>query len=292
VLTVPKIGVIGCGTMGAGIAIVMARAGLHTVVKEVNQGQIDSGFNRINGFFESSVKRGKITEIEKQQFMNHIHMTTNQTDLQDCDYIVEAVFESLEVKQKLFAELNQICKPDAIFISNTSTLSITAIANNTGREDRVIGVHFCNPAPLMKLVEVSKALQTSEETYEKVMDFCQTINKVAVTTNDTPGFLVNLFLVPFENDCVRALEQGLGTPEEIDKVIKQGYGYPMGTFELLDVVGLDIHYAVSMSLYEQMKDERFAPPPLITKMINAGYLGRKTGRGFYNYESKSMFGAV
>lgn len=285
-----KVGVVGCGTMGAGIAIVMARSGFQTIVQEVNNDRISDGFQRINSFFEGGVKRGKISEKQMEEYLGNLHMTTEINDLKDCDFVIEAVFENLEIKQKLFKSLNEICKEETIFITNTSTLSVTAIASGTGREDRVIGVHFCNPAPLMKLVEVSKGLQTSEETYERVVNFCNLINKVVVTTNDTPGFLVNLFLVPFENDCVRALEQGLGTPEEIDRVIKEGFGYPMGTFELLDIVGLDIHYEVSMSLYRQLKDERFAPPPLITKMIKAGYLGRKTGRGFYEYENKGMFG--
>lgn len=285
-----KVGVVGCGTMGSGIAIVMARSGYYTVVQEINEERAKEGFKRIVSFFEGSVKRKKITEEQKNDNINRIQMTTNRKDLRDCDFVVEAVFEDVDIKRELFAELDKICKPDAIFLTNTSTLSVTAIAHNTGREDKIIGAHFCNPAPLMKLVEVSKAFQTSEETYRKVLSFLETIGKVVVTTNDTPGFLVNLFLVPFENDCVRALEQNLGTPEDIDKVIKYGYGYPMGTFELLDIVGLDIHYEVSMSLYRQLKDERFAPPQLITKMIKAGHLGRKTGKGFYEYEKAGVFG--
>lgn len=286
-----KVGVIGCGTMGAGISIVMARAGYQTVVQDLTEERLADGYERIKSFFEMGVKRGKLSEQQKEQYLRNVQMTTNMEDLADCDYVVEAVFEDLSVKQKLFKTLNEICNPETIFISNTSTLSVTGIAYNTGREDKVIGVHFCNPAPLMKLVEVSKALQTSQQTYEKVISFCETIGKVVVTTNDTPGFLVNLFLVPFENDCIRALEQGLGTPEQIDSVIKEGFGYPMGTFQLLDIVGLDIHYAVSMSLYEQLRDERFAPPPLVMKMIKAGRLGRKTGQGFYRYEQAGMFGS-
>jgi 3-hydroxybutyryl-CoA dehydrogenase len=286
-----KIGVVGCGTMGSGIAIVMANAGYETIAHDLDDSRILEGYQRISGFFEGGVKRNKITEEQKDHFLSHIHITTDFKDLADCEFIVEAVFEDVEIKQKLFSKLHDICKPETIFVSNTSTLSVTAIAHSTGREDQVIGVHFCNPAPLMKLVEISKALQTSEETYQKTVAFCETIGKLVVTTNDTPGFLVNLFLVPFENDCIRALEQGLGTPEDIDKVIKYGFGYPMGTFELLDIVGLDIHYEVSMSLYRQLKDARFAPPSLVSKMIKSGTLGRKTGRGFYQYEKVGVFGA-
>lgn len=286
-----KVGVVGCGTMGAGISIVTARAGYETVVQDLTEERTADGYERIKNFFETSVKRGKLSEEEKKKYLRNIRMTTNLQNLADCDYVIEAVYEDVAVKQELFKKLNFICKQETVFITNTSTLSVTAIAHDTGREGKVIGVHFCNPAPLMKLVEVSKALQTSQETYEEVVSFCESIGKVVVTTNDTPGFLVNLFLVPFENDCIRALEQGLGTPEQIDAVVKHGFGYPMGTFELLDVVGLDIHYAVSMSLYEQLKDERFAPPPLVMKMIKAGHLGRKTGRGFYRYEQAGMFGS-
>lgn len=290
-MSLGKIGVIGCGTMGAGIAIVMARAGYVTIVQDLTDARLADGFERIKGFFQSGVKKRKLTEKEAENSLGNVQMTTDLNALADCDFIVEAIFEDVKLKQELFKNLNRICKPDTIFISNTSTLSVTAIASGTGREDKVIGVHFCNPAPLMKLVEVSKAIQTSEDTYQKIVSFSETIGKVVVTTNDTPGFLVNLYLVPFENDCIRALEQGLGSPEEIDTVIKRGFGYPMGTFELLDIVGLDIHYAVSMSLYHQFKDERFAPPPLVEKMIKAGHLGRKTSRGFYTYKEAGMFGS-
>ncbi|MDQ0219445.1 3-hydroxyacyl-CoA dehydrogenase family protein [Peribacillus cavernae] len=287
-----KVGVVGCGTMGAGIAICMLQSGMDTVVCETSAENLENGLNRISAFFEGSVKRGKMTPQQKQERLNLIQETTDLQDLVDCDVIVEAIFEDVRIKNNLFRELNTICNHNTIFVSNTSTLSITSIASGCGRQDRVIGIHFCNPAPLMKLVEISHGLETSDDTYNKAVEFSEYLKKKVVTTKDTPGFILNLLLVPFENDCIRALEQGIATVEDIDLVLKHGLGYPMGTFELLDNVGLDIHYAVSMSLYNELKDKRFAPPPLVKKMIDAGHLGKKTGKGFYEYNKTGMFGAV
>lgn len=287
-----KAGVVGCGTMGAGIAICMAQSGLTTVVYEMSPENLQNGLDRISSFFEGSVKRGKMAPDKKEACLSRVQATTDMQDLADCEVVVEAVYEDVKIKNDLFRQLNEICGTDTIFVSNTSTLSITSIASGCGRADRVIGIHFCNPAPLMKLVEISYGLETSEDTYNKAVDFSKYLNKVVVTTKDTPGFILNLLLVPFENDCIRALEQGISTVEDIDLALKHGLGYPMGTFELLDNVGLDIHYAVSMSLYNELKDKRFAPPPLVKKMIDAGHLGKKTGKGFYEYNRTGMFGTV
>lgn len=284
-------GVVGCGTMGSGIAIVTARAGLETVVCDVTAERLADGRRRVEAFFDGGIRRGKLTPEQKAAAMGRISWVTDLAGLAGCQAVIEAVFESLEVKQELFGRLNAVCPPETVFVSNTSTLSVTAIAAGSGRPDRVVGMHFCNPAPLMKLVEVSRGLQTSDETFNLAHGLGARLGKVLVSTHDTPGFIVNLFLVPFENDCIRALEAGLGTVADIDKAIKLGLGYPMGTFELLDVVGLDIHYEVSMSLYRELKDPRFAPPPLVSRMIAAGHLGRKTGRGFYRYEGQTVFGA-
>ena len=291
VTTVRRVGVVGAGTMGSGIAIVTARAGIETVVREVSPERVEEGRQRVAAFFDGGVRRGKLSPAEKDEHLGRFRWVTQDADLADCDVVVEAIWENLDAKKELFARLDDVGRPETIFVSNTSTLSITAMAAGSGRPDRVVGMHFCNPAPLMKLIEVSRALQTSDETYRRAMAFGEQIGKVLVSTKDTPGFIVNLFLIPFENDCIRALEAGLGTVEDIDKAIKLGLGYPMGTFELLDVVGLDIHYEVSMSLYRELHDHRFAPPPLVGKMIEAGYLGRKTGRGFYTYEGTGVFGA-
>jgi 3-hydroxybutyryl-CoA dehydrogenase len=289
--TVRRAGVVGAGTMGSGIAIVLARAGLETVVREVSPERLAAGRGRIEGFFDGGVRRGKLTPEQKDEALERVDWVTELGDLADCEIVVEAIWENLDAKKALFGELNDVCPPETIFVSNTSTLSVTAMAAGSHRPDRVVGMHFCNPAPLMKLVELSRALQTSEETFARAMAFGEQLGKVVVSTKDSPGFVVNRFLIPFENDCIRALEAGLGTAEEIDKAVKLGLGYPMGTFELLDVVGLDIHYEVSMSLFRELHDRRFAPPPLVMKMIEAGYLGRKSGRGFYRYEGQSVFGA-
>lgn len=289
--TVRRAGVVGAGTMGSGIAIVLARAGLETVVREVSPERLAEGQRRIEGFFDGGIRRGKLTPAQKDEALGRVDWVTDLGDLADCEVVIEAIWENLDAKKTLFGELNDVCSPETIFVSNTSTLSVTAMAAGSHRPDRVVGMHFCNPAPLMRLVEVSRALQTSDETFARATAFGEQLGKAVVSTKDTPGFVVNRFLIPFENDCIRALEAGLGTVEEIDKAVKLGLGYPMGTFELLDVVGLDIHYEVSMSLFHELHERRYAPPPLVMKMIEAGYLGRKTGRGFYPYEEQSVFGA-
>ena len=286
-----KVGVVGCGTMGSGIAVVVCRAGLQTVVREVSPARLAEGRQRIESFFDGSIQRGKLTSAQKEGYLRRIQWVTDLASLADCQVVIEAIYENVEGKRDLFCQLNTMCSPETIFVTNTSTLSVTAIAAGSGRPDRVIGMHFCNPAPLMKLVEVSRALQTSDETVQAANAFGEQLGKVIVSTRDTPGFIVNLFLVPFENDCIRALEAGLGSVEDIDKAVKLGLGYPMGTFELLDVVGLDVHRDVSMNLYHAFKDPRFAPPPLVGRMIEAGHLGRKTGRGFYRYDRQTGVGA-
>lgn len=289
--SIRKVGVVGCGTMGSGIAIVVCRAGFQTVVQEVSPDRLAEGRKRVESFWDGSIQRGKLTSAQKEEYLGRTQWVTDLAPLADCQVVIEAIYEKIEDKRELFHQLNLVCSPETIFVTNTSTLSVTAIAAGSGRPDRVIGMHFCNPAPLMKLVEVSRALQTSDETVTAANAFGEQLGKVTVSTRDTPGFIVNLFLVPFENDCIRALEAGLGSVEDIDKAIKLGLGYPMGTFELLDVVGLDVHHEVSMSLYHAFKDPRFAPPPLVARMIEAGHLGRKTGRGFYRYDRQTVFGA-
>ncbi|MEW6200828.1 MAG: 3-hydroxybutyryl-CoA dehydrogenase [bacterium] len=290
-MKIKTVGVLGCGTMGSGIAIVVSSAGYKTIISEISQERIDDGLTNIEMFFAKGVKKGKMTEDENRSAMERIAISTDQNALENCQIIIEAIYEDLELKRKIFAELDRVCPPETIFATNTSVLSITAIAAGSNRPDRVIGMHFCNPAPLMKLVELTRALQTSDETYTTAKEFGKSLGKVLVNTKDSPGFIVNLFLIPYNNDCIRALEAGLATAEDIDTAVKLGLGYPMGPFELLDVIGLDVHIAVAEALYEQLKDHRFAPPPLAYRMRDAGYLGRKTGRGFYRYDEKSIFGA-
>jgi 3-hydroxybutyryl-CoA dehydrogenase len=284
------VGVLGAGTMGVGISVVMARAGHGVVLRDVSDARVEQGLDMIRRFFDRSVKLGKLSASDRDHLLDGVEGTTELTGLADCEIVVEAIFEDLDLKAQTFSELDEVCPPTTLFHTNTSTLSVTAIAAGSRNPERVVGTHYCNPAPLMKLVEVVRGRRTSDGAYEATMAFIRGLGKQPVTTNDTPGFLVNLFLVPFENDCIRALESGLGTVESIDRAIKLGLGYPLGTFELLDVVGLDIHRSVSLSLYDQLRDPRFAPPPLVDRMISAGQLGRKAGEGFYVYETAGAFG--
>jgi 3-hydroxybutyryl-CoA dehydrogenase len=285
-----QVGVLGGGTMGAGIAIVMARAGHDVVLRDLDEPRVEHGLAEIRKFFERSVKIGKLSPDERDALVARVKGSSDLSSLERADVIVEAVFEDVDLKTRVFGDLDEICRPETLFHTNTSTLSISAIAAGSRRPERVVGTHYCNPAPLMKLVEVVRGRRTSEDAYRRTMEFIDGLGKQAVTTSDTPGFLVNLFLVPFENDCIRALEAGLGTVSSIDRAVKVGLRYPLGTFELLDVVGLDIHRAVSLSLYEQLRDPRFASPPLVDRMISAGQLGRKTGEGFYTYDNAGTFG--
>jgi 3-hydroxybutyryl-CoA dehydrogenase len=284
------VGVLGAGTMGVGISIVLARAGHPVVVRDVAEPAVERGLEQIAKFLRRSVEVGKMTPEACDAALADVEGTTDLKALEGCDVVVEAIFEDTALKARTFGELDSICSPDTLFHTNSSTLSVTAIAAGSDHPERVVGTHYCNPAPLMKLVEVVTGRRTSDDAYRRTVQFVEALGKQVVTTEDTPGFLVNLFLVPFENDCIRALESGLGTVETIDRAIKTALGYPLGTFELLDVVGLDIHRSVSLSLYEQLRDPRFAPPPLVDRMISAGHLGRKTGQGFYSYAGTGLFG--
>jgi len=276
--------------MGVGIAVVMARAGHEVLVRDIDDARVSSGLEQIERFFDRSVSIGKLEADKRDSILQRVGGTSQLEDLAACEVVVEAVFEDVELKAATFGALDSICSTETLFHTNTSTLSVTAIAAGSKHPERVIGTHYCNPAPLMKLVEVVRGRRTSEETYGATVELVEGLGKEIVTTADTPGFLVNLFLVPFENDCIRALEAGLGSVESIDTAVKLALRYPLGTFELLDVVGLDVHRAVSLSLYDQLKDPRFAPPPIVDRMISAGQLGRKTGEGFYSYDTKGVMG--
>lgn len=284
------VGVIGAGTMGSGIATVMARAGHRTIVQDVDAGRVEAGIGHVSAFLDKSGKLGKLTTEQVDAAKSGLSGSVALDALAECDVVVEAVFEDLGLKQKLFADLSEICKPDTLFHTNTSTLSVTGIAAGATHPGRVVGTHYCNPAPLMKLVEVVKGQRTEESAYLRTVEFMATLGKTCVTTRDVPGFLVNRFLIPWENNCIRALEAGLASAEDINRAVLNGLRFPMGPFTLLDIVGLDIHRAVSMSLYEQLKDPRFAPPPLVDRMIAAGQLGRKVGQGFFTYEQAGLMG--
>lgn len=289
--TINKVAVCGAGgTMGAGIAIVVARAGFETVCYDIEQAPLDGALKQTEGFFGKSVERGKMSEQDRDAALANLSTTTDLNDLADCDMVIEAVFEDLGVKQELFGKLDSICKPETLFASNTSTLSITEIASGCSRQDKVVGMHFCLPAQLMKLIEMSPGVNTSDEAFQAAWDWTLAAGQTPVKTQDKPGFILNALLVPFNNDAIRAVEAGVATPADIDKAIKAGLGYKMGPMELLDLVGLDTQVRLCEAFYPITLDPRASAPPLLRRMVAAGHLGRKTGRGFYTYDSGAMFG--
>jgi 3-hydroxybutyryl-CoA dehydrogenase len=288
---IKTIGVAGSGTMGSGIAIVAARAGFKTIVYDTRQDALERALKQTADFFAKSVQRGKLTEEQVTVIMSNLSITTTLEEMAACDLIIDAVFEDLKVKHDLFGKLNAICPEHTIFASNTSTLSITEIAAGSKRDDRFIGMHFCLPAQLMKLVEVSPGINTSEETLKKAWAACEALGQRPVKTKDNPGFILNYFLVPYNNDAIRLVEAGVAEPADIDRAIKEALGYPMGPLELLDLIGLDTQLLLCEALYGITHEARAACPPLVKRMIAAGHLGRKSGRGFYSYEGNAMFGA-
>ncbi len=285
------VGVCGAGgTMGAGIAIVAARAGFETVCFDTASEGLDRARKETDGFFGKSVERGKMTAEDKDATMARLRPTTDLGDLGACDLVIEAVFEELSVKKKLVGELDGICPDHAIFASNTSTLSITEIASGCDRQDRVVGMHFCLPAQLMKLIEMSPGVNTSDETFETAWAWTEAAGQIPVKTQDKPGFILNALLVPFNNDCIRAVEAGVAEPADIDNAIKAGLGYRMGPLELIDLIGLDTQIRLSEAFYPITLDPRAAAPPLLRRMVAAGRLGRKSGAGFFDYAGSGMYG--
>jgi 3-hydroxybutyryl-CoA dehydrogenase len=282
-MEIKTVGVLGCGLMGSGIAQVCAASGYRTVVREVEQGFLDKGFGRINKFLNDGVEKGKVTADARDKTLANLSGTTTFDDLKGCDLIIEAIIENVEEKRKTFAALDAVVAAGTIFCSNTSSLCIQELAANTRRPDRFAGLHFFNPVPLMKLVEVIRALTTSDDTYQKVFAFAQSLGKEPITAPDKPGFIVNRLLVPYLLDAIRAFDHGLGTVEDIDKGMKLGTGYPMGPFTLLDFVGLDTTYYIANIMFEEYREPAYAPPPLLKRMVLAGRLGRKSGHGFYKY---------
>jgi len=287
---IKTVGVAGSGTMGAGIAIVAARAGFRTIAYDSRQEALDHARRQTEGFFAKSIERKKLSREQVDRIMSGLSGTTCIADMEPCDIVIEAVFEELKVKHELFTQLNRVCPGHTIFASNTSTLSITEIAAGSGRAERFVGMHFCLPAQLMKLVEMSPGIGTDAGCFEEAWNFCVAMGQQPVRTKDNPGFILNYFLVPFNNDAIRLVETGVAGPAEIDRAVKAGLGYPMGPLELLDLVGLDTHLRVAEALYASTHDPRAAAPALVRRMIAAGHLGRKTGRGFYEYQGSAMFG--
>jgi len=280
------VGVVGCGLMGSGIAQVSAQAGFVTWVREVDKPTLEKGLNRMRKFLEDGVAKGKLTADAKDETLGRIKGTTELQDFATCDLVIEAVVESIEAKRQVFSTLDRIVPASTVLASNTSSLSITEIAATASRPERVLGLHFFNPVPLMKLVEVIRALPTSDAAFELAKGFVERLGKTAVVAKDTPGFVVNRLLVPYLLDAVRIYESGVASKEDIDNGMKLGCGYPMGPLTLLDFVGLDTTYSIANIMFEEFKLPQYAAPPLLKRMVLAGYLGRKSGRGFYDY-SKS-----
>ena len=282
-MAIEKIGVVGCGLMGSGIAQTAAQAGLQVAVREVSTELIDKGFTNIDKNLARLVQRGTLTAAQRDTARNRLRGTTKLDDLAGCDLIIEAITEQLAPKKELFRALDAVCPAQTIYASNTSSLSITEMAVATRRPERFVGLHFFNPVPIMRLAEVIRTIATDPKVYEEVAAFAGRLGKTAVRTSDRTGFVVNRLLVPYLLDAVRALEEGVATIPDIDQAMKLGCGHPMGPLTLLDFVGLDTTYYIANIMFEEFKERRFAPPPLLKRMVMAGWNGRKSGRGFYEY---------
>lgn len=281
---IQKIGVMGCGQMGGGIAQAAAQAGYDVLIGEVTEDLLGRGLGRIQGFLGKDIEKGKITAQEGEAVLKRIKGTIDLNDFADCDIVIEAIIENIEDKRKLFGELEKICKPETIFCSNTSSLTVIEMATATKRPDKFGGMHFFNPVPVMKLIEVVKTITTSDETVERIKAFGESLGKTVVVAQDTAGFIVNRLLVPYLLDAVRVFEAGVATREDIDNGMKLGCGHPMGPLTLLDFIGLDTIYYIANIMFEEFREPRFAPPPLLKRMVLAGQFGRKSGKGFYEYK--------
>jgi 3-hydroxybutyryl-CoA dehydrogenase len=281
-MNIRTVGVLGCGLMGSGIAQISATAGFEVTVLEVEQKFLDKGFAGIEKSLAKFAEKGTLPE-KPDAIRARLKGTTSKQDLAGCDIIIEAIIENVEEKKKMYASIDGIVKKDAIFATNTSSISVTELLSATKRPERFIGLHFFNPVPLMKLVEVVRTIATANDVYETVYEFAKQLGKVPVRTSDKTGFIVNRLLVPYLLDAIRAYEEGVGSIPDIDNAMKLGCGYPMGPFTLLDFVGLDTTYYITHVMYDEFKEQRFASPPLLKRLVMAGWYGRKTGKGFYDY---------
>jgi 3-hydroxybutyryl-CoA dehydrogenase len=286
-MRIERVGVLGCGLMGSGIAQVAAQAGYDVIVLEAEQKALDKGFAGIDAslgkFVERGPEKGGITVQQKDEIRARLKGTQKKEDLSHCDIVIEAIIENIDEKKKMYAALDAIMKPEAIFATNTSSISVTELMTATKRVDRFIGMHFFNPVPLMKLVEVVRTIATSDAVMDAAVEFGKKLGKVPVRTSDKTGFIVNRLLVPYLLDAIRAYEEGVGSIPDIDNAMKLGCGYPMGPFTLLDFVGLDTTYYITHVMYDEFKEQRFASPPLLKRLVLAGWYGKKTGKGFYDW---------
>ncbi len=285
-MEIRKVGVVGCGLMGSGVSQVSAQSGYETTVREVNRELLDKGLAKIQKYLDKSIAKGKATAEQKEMVNKNLRGTTELEDLKDSDMIIEAVTEDMDVKNELFKELDKLCPERTVFASNTSSLKISEMAAPTSRPDRFVGLHFFNPVPVMKLVEVVRTPPTSDETFQTALDFVKSLEKTAVACKDTTGFVVNRLLVPYLLDAIRALEAGVASKEDIDNGMMLGCGYPMGPLTLLDFVGLDTTLSIANIMHDEFKQPQYAAPELLKKMVAEGKLGKKSGMGFYDYSSK------
>jgi 3-hydroxybutyryl-CoA dehydrogenase len=284
-MSIRKTGIVGCGLMGSGIAQTCAQSGYETIVLEVNQQLLEKGLARIQGAWDMLAGKGKLSQGQVDEYRGRLHGTLKMADFADCDLVIEAAIENMEEKIRLFPALDHIVKPGALLVSNTSSLNVTQMGSVTKRPDKVCGLHFFNPAPVMKLVEIVRTISTSEETIETIRQFAISLGKTPVLAKDTAGFIVNFLLIPYLLAAIRMLENGTATRDDIDTAMKLGCGYPMGPFTLLDYVGLDTTLWAAEAIYEEYKDPLYAPPPLLRRMVLSGMLGKKSGKGFYDYQS-------
>ena len=283
---IKKVGIIGCGTMGAGITQVVLEAGYVAVVREIDSSLLDKGMTAIRKRLERSVEKGTLSSSAKEETMARLSGTLALENFKDCDLIIEAVFEDIRIKKELFKNLDMICSRETIFASNTSTLSITEMASATKRQERIIGLHFFNPVQVMPLVEVIKTITTHDEILQIAFDFAKSLKKVPILAKDNPGFIVNLLLTPYFMDAIRAVANGVASIQDIDTGMKLGCGYPMGPLMLADFIGLDTLCKGANSMFDEYRDRRYAPPPLLVQMVRMGYLGKKVGKGFYDWSDQ------
>lgn len=286
-----KAAVAGSGTMGVGIAITVVRAGIPTIIFDSSEEALGRARRQIDEFLTASVNKGKLSADHASEAQARLVLTTQASELSAAEVVVEAIYEDLPAKHKLFAALDEVCPPETLFLTNTSTLSITELAAGSGRADRVVGAHYCLPAQLMKLVEMSRGIQTTDASWQDAWDFQKATGQHPIETKDRPGFVLNRFCIPYHNDVIRLIEAGVAEPADIDRAMKSAMGFAMGPCELLDLIGLDTQIRASEAFFSVTNDPRTAPPPLLRRMVAAGQLGRKTKRGFYDYTRDALYGA-